>query len=177
MTQRLLLFCLSILISYTSAAQSRVFENKEGKYKISIPENWRERVEGTTTDIFAPEDGELDVWQEFLGVSLSESNGLTLDEVFTYYIKEDFPGYYQNFKVEKTGEETINGQKMKWVLYSFTSSTTVNGKPQVATLYDIFYLTLKKDTLYSLNGIAEKGYYPTLEPGFLNIIRSFSITP
>ena len=169
-------FLLSVLIS-SAQAQSRGYENKEGNYSVSIPEKWRERTDGTTTDILAPEDGEFDVWQEFVGVSLSESNDLSLEEVFTYYIKEDFPGYYKNFKIEKSGEETINGQKMKWVLYSFTSSSTVQGKTQSATLYDIFYLTLKNKTLYSLNAIAEKEYYQKLEADFLRIIRSFRINP
>jgi len=172
---RLSILSLVILISCAATAQSRVFENTEGKYKISIPANWKERVDGTTTDVFAPDDGDMDVWQEFVGVSLSEANGLSLEEVFTFYMKEDFPGYYKNFKVERSGDEIINGQKMKWMVYSFTSSTTVNGKPQTATLYDIFYLTVKKETLYSLNAIAEKGFYPKLEPGFLSIIRSFQL--
>lgn len=166
-----------LFISQAAIAQSRVYENKEGDYKITIPENWTERVDGTTTDILAPADGEFDVWQEFVGVSLSESNGLTLDEVFTYYMKEDFPAYYPNFKVENSGTETINGHAMKWMLYSFTSSTSVNGKTKSAVLYDIFYLTLKGETLYSLNAIAEKEYYKKMEADFLTIIRSFSINP
>jgi hypothetical protein len=166
-----------LLISSVANSQSRVFENKEGNYKISLPEKWKERVDGSTTDIFAPDDGEFDVWQEFVGISLSELNDLTLDEVFTYYLKEDFPGYYKNFKIEKQGTEVINGQKMNWVLYSFSSSSTVNGAPKTTTLYDIFYLTLKDKTLYSLNAIAVKEYYSKLEPDFLNIIRSFQINP
>jgi hypothetical protein len=171
------LFLFAFLISLVAPAQSRVYENNEGNYKISIPQNWIERVEGTTTDIFAPDEGELDSWQEFVGVSLAESNGLTLDEAFNYYMNEDFPGYYKNFKIEKRGDEIINGQKMKWMVYSFTSSTIVNGVPQTSTLYDIFYLTLKTNTLYSLNAIAEKEYYTKLEADFLTIIRSFKINP
>lgn len=170
-------FLLAFLISFVSTAQTSVYENKAGKYTISIPENWKERVDGTTTDIFAPDEGELDSWQEFVGVSLSESNGLSLEDAFTFYLEQDFPGYYQNFTVEKSGEEIINGQPMKWMLYSFTSSTTSDGVPVTITLFNIFYLTLKGDTLYSLNAIAEKGYYLKLEPDFLAIIRSFQINP
>lgn len=172
-----LLSIFLLVLPFSNFAQSRFFENKEGGYKILIPLNWTERVDGTTTDVLAPEEGEFDVWQEFVGVSLSESNGLTLDEVFTYYMKEDFPVYYQNFKVEKSGTETIHGQTMKWMLYSFSSSTTVNGKAKSATLYDIFYLTLKNETLYSLNAIAEKEFYQKMEADFLAIIRSFQLNP
>lgn len=170
-SSRYLLSLFFLLVAFASLAQSRVYENKEGKYTISFPANWKERVEGTTTDILAPDEGEYDVWQEFVGVSLAESNGLTLDETFAYYMKDDFPGYYTNFKIVKEGEETINGQKAKWALYSFTNST----KPDAATLYNLFYLTLKNDTLYSLNAIGEREGYLKLEPIFLTIIRSFRI--
>jgi hypothetical protein len=171
--QQALPLVLSMIISLSGFSQTRVYENKSGGYKVSIPENWKERVEGTTTDIFAPDDGTFDVWQEFVGVSLSESNGLSLHDIFTYYIKEDFPGYYQNFNIVKQGEETINGQHFKWVLYSFSNTS----KAEATTLYNLFYLTLKKETLYSLNAISEKSGYPKLEPGFLTIIRSFQINP
>lgn len=170
---RVIFFLSAILISFGVHSQSRVYENKEGNYKISIPENWKERVNGTTTDIFAPDDSELDVWQEFVGVSLSESNDLTLDETFTYYMSEDFPGYYTKFKIIKQGEEIIDDQKCKWALYAFSNST----KGDATTFYNLFYLTLKQDTLYSLNAIAEKTGYSTLEPQFLTIIRSFQINP
>jgi hypothetical protein len=160
-----------LLVSLVGHTQARVYENKLGNYKISIPANWKERVEETTTDIFVPDEGELDAWQEFVGISLSESNGLSLNDVFAYYIKEDFPGYYQNFKIVKQGQETINGQNFKWVLYSFSNSST----PDAAILYNLFYLTLKKDMLYSLNAISEKSGYAKLEPAFLNVIRSFQL--
>ena len=171
MRLRQLLFLLFSVISFGTVAQSRIFENKEGKYTITVPQNWKERVDGTTTDIFAPDEGKLDVWQEFLGISLSETNGLTLEETFTYYMKEDFPGYYKDFKIVKQGEEVISGRKAKWALYSFSNSAKANA----TTLYNLFYLTQKSETLYSLNAIAEKGYYPKLEATFLSMVHSFKI--
>jgi hypothetical protein len=167
------LFLFYMMFSIVSLCQMRVYENKNGSYKVSVPTNWKERVEGTTTDILVPDEGELDAWQEFVGVSLSESNGLSLNDIFTYYLREDFPGYYQNFKIIKQGEETINGQNFKWVLYAFSNSS----KADAASLYNLFYLTLKGNTLYSLNAISEKSGYAKLEPEFLNVIRSFQINP
>jgi len=162
-----------MFIALNITAQSRVFENTAGNYKITIPENWKERVDSTTTDIFAPDKGKYDVWMEFVGVSLSQSKGLALDETFDYYMTIDFPGYYANFKIIKQGEEMVNGLKHKWVLYSFTNST----KKKATTLYNLFYLTLKNDTLYSLNAIAQKREYRSHEVTFLFIIRSFQVNP
>lgn len=154
-------------------AQSRTIPNKAGGYIITFPKDWKERIDGSTTDIFAPDDSEYDVWQEFVGVSVAESNGLTLEETFNYYMTEDFPGYYTNFQLIKKGAEVIHGQACKWAIYSFSNSTNNDA----ATLYNLFYLTLKNDTLYSLNAIAEKSGYPKLELDFLSIIRSFQIMP
>ena len=166
-----------VLLSFYSVAQSRVIENKSGGYSISVPTTWTEKTEGTTTDVYPPEEGELDEWTEFVGVSIAEANELSLDEAFQYYLTEDFPSYYPGFTVVKKGEETINGLNAKWMLYSFSNAGTSNSSAKAATLYNVFYLFHKNDVLYSINGIAEKSYYPTYEQDFLGVIRSFRPTP
>lgn len=166
-----------ILLPFNLLSQNRVIENKSGGYSLSIPASWTEKSDGTTTDVYPPEEGELDVWTEFIGVSVAEANGLSLDEAFQYYITQDFPSYYSNFIIVKKGEEIINGLKARWVLYSFSNTGASNDALKSATLYNIFYLIHKKDILYSLNGISEKSLYPTYEKDFLGIVRSFRITP
>jgi len=158
-----------ILLPFTLLSQNRVIENKSGGYSISVPASWTEKSVGTTTDVYPPEEGELDVWTEFIGVSVAEA--------FQYYITQDFPSYYSNFIIVKKGEEIINGLKAKWVLYSFSNTGASNDALKSATLYNIFYLIHKKDILYSLNGISEKSHYPTYEKDFLGVVRSFRITP
>jgi hypothetical protein len=170
-----LIILAAILCSTVSAQSFRTLKNVYGKYSISIPENWIEKTEGSTTDAYAPDVGDMDEWKEFVGVSVAEANGLTLEEAFTFYITQDFPGYYPKFAVVKKGDETIGGLKAKWVLYSFSNSS-VAGSQSSATLYNIFYLVLKGDRLYSLNGIAEQSHYPTYENDYLSVIRSFRIT-
>lgn len=173
MVMRILLI-LFIFTSTSSIAQ-QIYENKSGGYKIAVPEGWSIRTDQTTTDLLAPEDGPLDTWQEFLGVSISEANGLSLDESFDYFIGEDFPSYYPQFKIIKQGEEIINGMRARWVVYSFSNATQAGGSEVSATLNNLFYLILKDDVLYYLNGIAETSLYPKYEEKYLSIIRSFSL--
>lgn len=168
---------LLVLPSIHTVAQSRVIENKSGGYSIAIPATWTEKTDGTTTDVYPPEEGELDEWTEFIGVSIAEANGLSLDEAFQYYLTEDFPSYYPGFTVVKKGEETIHGLKATWMLYSFSNAGTSNPSAKAATLYNVFYLFHKNDVLYSINGIAEKSYYPAYEQDFLSVIRSFRLMP
>lgn len=166
-----------ILLPFTLLSQNRVIENISAGYSISVPLSWKEKSDGTTTDVYPPEEGELDVWTEYIGISVVEANGLSLDEAFQYYITQDFPSYYSNFTIVKKGEELINGLKCKWVLYSFSNTSASNVTLKSATLYNIFYLIHKKDILYSLNGISEKSHYSTYEKDFLGIVHSFRITP
>jgi hypothetical protein len=174
---KLVIAIVLILPSIHTVAQSRVIENKSGGYSIAVPASWTEKTDGTTTDVYPPEEGELDEWTEFIGVSIAGANGLSLDEAFQYYLMEDFPSYYPGFTVVKKGEETIHGQKAKWMLYSFSNAGTSNSSAKEATLYNVFYLFHQHDVLYFINGIAEKSYYPTYEQDFLTVIRSFRLVP
>jgi hypothetical protein len=152
----------------------KVHENKEGNFKVTIPADWTVRVEGSTSDILAPEEGVMDEWSEFVGISANPSEGATLADVFDYYITDDFPGYYPEFKVLDKGEEIVNGVKAKWALYSFTNSTEVSGgSTKSATLNNLFYFMEKNGVFFYLNGIAEQAHYSSFEITFLKIIRSF----
>jgi hypothetical protein len=139
--------------------------------------NWKIRTDGSTTDIQAPEEGPMDAWTEYLGVSVSPTEGAGLTGAFDYYIKEDFPSYYNQFKVIRQGEETINGHKAKWALFSFSNSSDLSGGGSTsATLNNLFYLVEGSEVFFYLNGIAEESHYPKYESSFLQMIRSFTPT-
>jgi len=174
---RIFIFTLLILFSFAEInAQLPVAENTEGNFSFSYPPTWFAKSEGTITDVFSPEEGADDIWQEYMGVSIGEANGLTLQEAFDYYIHTDFPDYYPEFKVLRSGNETINGLSSQWALCSYSASGTANAKHQSAIIYNLFYLLLKKDILYFINGIAVETEYPRFEETFLNIIRTFRVT-
>ncbi len=168
-----------ILILFTLSeglAQQQVAENTEAHFTFSYPSTWFAKSDGTITDVFSPEEGAEDVWQEYLGVSIGEANGLTLQEAFDYYIKTDFPEYYPEFTVLRSGKETINGLSAQWALCSYGASGTANNKFQSAIINNLFYLILKNDVLYFINGIAVETEYPRFEKTFLDIIRTFHVT-
>ncbi len=170
-------FFLLFLILFTfSVTAQQAFENKKGGYKISVPEKWTVEQEGEITDVYAPDEGEMDTWRERLDISLTDANDLSLEEAFTFYIKDDLPPAYKNFAIVRQGEETIHGLYAKWVLFSFSGSGTVGETEVSFTLYNLFYLVLKNNKLFMLNGIAEKDYFSKLESDYLKIIRSFQVT-
>lgn len=174
---RLLIIKIFILFTSSSVlAQLSVAENTEAHFKFSYPSTWFAKNEGTITDVYSPEEGAEDVWQEYLGVSIGEANGLTLQESYDYYIKTDFPEYYPEFAVLRSGNETINGLPARWALCSYGASGTANSKFQSAIIYNLFYLILKNDVLYFINGIAVETEYPRFEETFLEIIRTFQVT-
>lgn len=172
---RLLLLVFFLLWSTTIQAQSvqEIFHNKEGKYKVAILKNWKVKQEDVVTMIYAPSEGPDDSWKEYIDISVAPSNDFTLDESFAYYISQDFPGYYKNFKIIRQGQEVIDNAKAKWALFSFSGSPDDKGKS--ATLYNIFYLIFKDNTLYFLNAIAEASHYPKFENQFLATFRSLEL--
>lgn len=172
------LICTIFMLSVfsRSMAQLSEAENTEGHFKFSYPQTWFAKSDGTITDVFSPEEGAEDIWQEYLGVSIGEANGLTLQEAFDYYINADFPEYYPEFAVLGTGKETINGLASQWALCSYSASGTANNKFKSATIYNLFYLIVKNDMLYFINGIAVETEYYRFEETFQKIIRSFQVT-
>lgn len=157
-------------------AQTKRVENTEGQYSITVPANWMINQEGPVTDVYSPEEGTEDLWQEYLGISTGEANGLMLQEAFDYYIKSDFPEYYPEFRILKSGKETINGMPALWTLCAYGASGNVNNLTKSAVIYNLFYLLQKDDTLYFLHGIAVESEYPRFEDTFRQIIRTFSLT-
>lgn len=164
------LFC-----TFLSFAQKQV-TNETGGYRITIPDSWGAKKEATVTDVYSPDEGGQDVWQEYLGISTGEANSLTLDEAFDYYLKTDFPDYYPNFSVIHSGKETINGLPARWALCSYRADGSANNESKSAVIYNLFYLLLKDDVLYFLNGIAVESEYPRFEESFRQIARSFSLS-
>ena len=174
--QRLVsLFIIGLLmVPGIGYSQNEEHENKEGKFKVTVPAGWKVRVDGSTSDLLAPPDAQLDEWSEYLGISVNQTEGAKLADTFNYYITEDFPGYYSEFKVIRKGEEAINGVKTLWVLFAFSNSTQLQGgKTKSAKLNNLFYFVEKNGMFYYLNGIAEESHFKDYESAFLEIVRSF----
>jgi hypothetical protein len=172
--KRYVLFLL-LLIPFIGFAQKK-FTNKKGGYKIVVPEKWTVEQDGEITSVYAPDEEEMDTWREKLEISLIDANDLNLEEAFQFYMEEDLPTNYNGIIIERQGDEVINGLPVHWAVFSFAGSGTVGSSEVSFRLYNIFYLTKKGEKLYMLNGIAEKSYFPKLETGFLEIIRSFQLT-
>ncbi|HEU5292747.1 MAG TPA: hypothetical protein VFU05_18990 [Cyclobacteriaceae bacterium] len=141
------------------------FENKKGGYKISIPFKWTVKQEDDVTIVYAPDEGDMDVWKEKLEISLTTANDLDLEEGFKFYIEQDLPAIYNGIQVLKQGEENINGLKTKWMVFSFSQSSNV--------FHNLFYLVWRDKKFYMLQAAAEKSFYPKYESEYLKIIRSF----
>lgn len=164
-----------LLCSFLSFGQKRVV-NEVGRYQITIPDSWSEKIESAITDVYSPDEGGNDVWQEYMGISTGDANGLTLEEAFNYYIKTDFPDYYPQFNVLKSGKENIYGLTAQWALCSYRADGAANNESKSAVIYNLFYLLLKDDVLYFINGIAVENEYPRFEKTFRQIARSFSVS-
>lgn len=130
-----------------------------------VPENWTVKQEDDVTIVYAPEEGEMDVWKEKLEISLTDANDLNLEDGFSFYKEQDLPAIYDGLKVIGHGDENINGMKSKWMVFSFNQSSY--------TFHNLFYLIRKDKKFYMLQAAAEKGFYSKYESEYRKIIRSF----
>jgi len=170
------LIILFLTVSVLDASAQQAFQNKKGGYQIIVPEQWTVEQEEEITSVYAPDEEEMDTWKEKLEISLTDANDLSLEDAFNFYLQDDLPTTYNGLKIIRQGEEVINGVNAKWALFSFSGSGTLGTTEVSFTLHNLFYLVLKNNKLYMLNGIAEKDYYQKLESDYLKIVRSFQIT-
>lgn len=174
------LLCILLLISTVSFSQSeKEHYNKEGHYAFTPLSGWRVRSSGSESFAYAPPDGGMDSWDEKVDFSVSEGEGIELEDAFDFYIKTDFPAAYGKFKLVNQGDETINGLKAKWATFTFSAQGTAGGAGNSgdstlsATLQAVFYVFKKDNALYLANGVTEKNLFRKFEPSFRTIIRTF----
>ena len=172
-------FFLSISLSVS--AQSTPYHNVEGRYSFMPLRGWTVRASGSDSFVYAPEDGDMDSWSEKLDFSKVEGEGIALEDAFDFYVNTDFPAVYTKFKLTDTGIEQINGLSAKWVTFTFSATgqaedATSSGDTTLsATLQALFYIIKKDNSLYLINGVAEKSLFPKFDLPFRTIIRTFHV--
>ncbi len=181
MALRFLVFTGLLLAATVSFAQNPLtVTSKTGQYSITPLPGWRVTETNGSMYIYAPADGAMDPWDEKLDISTAEANDNTIDEAFDFFIGTDFPETYLKFTLIKKGEEVIHGVPARWVEFTFSGFSEAEGANEnnsvSASLHVLFYLLLKDNTLYFINGVTEKSLFNRFEPDFRAIIRTFQIT-
>src|SRR5688572_30406309 len=101
--------------------------NTEGRYSFTPATGWKVRARGSESSVYAPADGGMDSWDEKLEFSVSDGEGIELDDAFDFYIKTDFPAAYGKFKLVNQGTEEINGLKARWATFTFSAQGIAAG--------------------------------------------------
>lgn len=170
-------FTILLLLFALSAFAQTEKVNAEGKYAFTPLTGWTVRLSGNESYVYAPADGDMDELDEKVEFSLSDGEGVELDDAFDFYIKTDFPAAYGQFKLISEGEEQINGLRAKWATFTFSAQGAVAGSSEVvsATLQVVFYVFKKDNSLYLANGVTKKDLFSKFDPSFRAIIRTFRI--
>lgn len=178
---RLLIFLLLISVPLIVCSQTAEFINSEGHYSVILLKGWKAKTSGNETSVYAPHDGGMDPWDEKLEFSITDGEGVELNDAFDFYIKTDFPAAYGKFKLINQGAEEINGVKAKWATFTFSAQGTAEGgagssdSTLSATLQALFYVIKKDNALYLVNGVTEKNLFGKFDPSFRAIIRTFRV--
>ena len=180
---RLLFFFLVIGFSSAKVYSQTLpeYKNPDGHYTFIPVKGWTVRTSGRESFAYAPADGGMDPWDEKLEFSVTDGDGIELNDAFDFYIKTDFPSAYGRYKLVNQGTEQINGLESKWATFTFSAQGTAAGgtgsgdSTVTATLQALFYVIKKDKSLYLINGVTEKNLFPKFEPSFRAIIRTFRV--
>jgi hypothetical protein len=180
---RLLFLILLASLSLNVYAQSpSAYTNSEGRYSFTPTTGWKVQTSGSESSVYAPADGGMDPWDEKLEFSVTDGEGVELNDAFDFYINTDFPAAYGKFKLINQGSEEINGLNAKWAIFTFSAQGTATGgtgsgdSTLSATLQAMFYVIKKDNSLYLVNGVTEKSLFPKFDLPFRSIIRTFHVT-
>ena len=177
---RSLIFFFLFSVPFAVRSQAE-FTNSTGHYSLTPVKGWTARSSGNETAVYAPPDGGMDQWDEKLEFSLTDGEGIELDDAFEFYIKTDFPSAYGQFKLVNQGSEEINGLRAKWATFTFSAQGTAAGgtgsgdSTLSATLQALFYVIKKDNSLYLVNGVTEKNLFAKFDSSFRTIIRTFRV--
>lgn len=179
-TIRALLFLILALVSSGAWAQNS-FTNTPGRYLFTPLTGWTVKTKGTESYVYAPADGDMDSWDEKVEFTVTDGEGIELDDAFEFYTQTDFPSVYGKFKLISQGNEQINGLDARWATFTFSAQGVAAGGAESenqtlsAELQALFYVIKHDNALYLVNGVTEKNLFAQFEPSFRSIIRTFRI--
>lgn len=151
--------------------KTETYTNKEKGYTIELPADWtkQEGFMGLDVISLSPAESDQDKFRENASVLSGKLDApITLDEFYTENLK-NLQKSLIDFKLESSGDITIDGQKAKWLVYTHKQGNFVSKVVQ--------YFIMVKDRAYLITAGAEPSAYDKFKPTFDAIVKSFHLTP
>ena len=155
---RLTFSAIFLLTSFLTAAQSKKIEYAAGRLEIEVHEKWE--PEEVDQELFLTQTNQP---ENFLIYSFYFGNA-TLDQIFETHVKFSYSNQFQGFQIIKEGQETINGNLYKWLVF--------NSINQGQQLQNIVYMTIHGDLYYVFVGTSSPPRMPNVIDEFWGIVRS-----
>jgi hypothetical protein len=144
------------------------YYNRDFGFSITFPAGWEIRTmeNGWVTLAVTEFEGPDDLWAEAVVVDVYERQlGFDLDNIFNEEVNKmvrDAEKYYE----EDRGEVTIDGERARWILYTYYFS-------EVGDMKVIEYFLVKGKRAYFISGDASIDRFSDFEEIFISSARSF----
>jgi hypothetical protein len=163
------LFFIALLLSgcVTPEEPGRYY-NRDLGFSIIFPTGWEIRTmeNGWITLAVTEFESPTDPWAEAVVVDVYErQQGFTLDNIFNEEVDKMVTGA-ENFNEEDRGEVIIDGERARWILYSYYFN-------KVGDMKVIEYFLVKEKRAFILSGDAPLDRFSEFEEIFIRSARSF----
>lgn len=152
-----------------SPGKMETYINKIKGYSINFPADWnkQEGFMGLDVITLSPSETPQDKFRENASVLSGKlDTPITLDEFYSENLK-NLQKSLIDFKLEGTGDTTLDGQKAKWVLYTHKQGNFVSKVIQ--------YFIMVGDHAYLITCGAEPEAYDKYKSTFEAIAKSFHL--
>lgn len=144
------------------------YYNRDFGFSINFPDGWEIRTmeDGWITFAVTEFESEDDPWAEAVVVDVYEQQlGFDLDEFFNDEFSKMAAGA-EEFHEEERGEATLDGERARWILYTYYMD-------EVGDMKVIEYFLVKGKRAYIVSGDSPADRFSEFEEVFVSSARSF----
>ncbi|MDR2040583.1 MAG: energy transducer TonB [Bacteroidales bacterium] len=168
MMKRFVFAFILLLLAQLSMGQKRVY-NSGITFSIIPIEGWGNYSKRNNIVFAQKLTGFKDRYQENISIETYPANNLTLDELWDFHTINVYPVAFKKYAMKQTGESKINGMDAKWIAF------TNKAKAKRQTFYNLVYMIVENNIMYSIICVALEKDYKSVEKDFQKMIHTFRI--
>jgi hypothetical protein len=156
--------------SCTTSEEPGRYYSKDFGFSIIFPVGWEiQTIENGWITLAVTElEGPTDPWAEAVVVDVFEQpQGFDLDNTFNDRV-HSMNMNAVDFREEDRGEVTINGERARWIIYSYSEH-------EIGDLMVIEYLLVKGKRAFIISGDSPPDTFSEFEEIFITAARSFRL--
>jgi hypothetical protein len=168
--RHLLLTLFTVFIIKANGQSFITYKDTINRFLIDIPTGWKYGVNKSYPAIkllaYRIPLTKTDTSRDNFNINIIETPNKNLDKTFADFLK--YLPEAKNFKLIETGDTTINGAKLKWLIETHENETNIK-------MHNFNFVAFKDDKTYILTMVTFSYAFETVKPLFQKIAGSFQL--